>query len=75
MYNQRAEELFNEYRNITEKLARVITRIKTEIPHGTCPATEASFERAGILAELWGTIASKGSATHRNYLEEWRTGL
>jgi len=74
MYNQTAEQLFNEYRNHTENLLRVITRIKDERPNGRCPATAASFWRAGMLAEIWGTVATTVSQNKVNYLEQWRTG-
>lgn len=74
MYNQTAEQLFNEYRNQTEKLITTFTHLKDIRPLGEFPATSAALWRTGVLAELWGIIASKGSVSHRNYLEEWRTG-
>lgn len=71
---QTAESLFHEYKVRTERNVRVYNNLKTFHPYESFPKLARHIWQMGILAEMWGTIASRLSGNKRNYLADWREG-
>lgn len=74
MANQLAKDLFREYRAETEEALAFFNRLKTVSPFGNFPVLAAKGWRVGMLAVIWGTIATELSGRRVRYLENWRTG-
>lgn len=74
MVMSESEKMFHKYRTTMEHFLQVYGHIKTRFPHEAFPSIAAQIWRNGMLAEMWGTIATMLSPTKRNYLREWREG-
>lgn len=74
MANQTAKDLFREYRTNTDNEFEAFTRLKTAFPFNSFAPLAAQGWRSGMLAVIWGTIATELSGGRVKYLENWRVG-
>lgn len=74
MNTQTSEILFKEYRMKVEMAADQYNKIATDYPGASFPTLSAQVQRMGMLAEIWGTIATLLSKKGINYLANWREG-
>jgi hypothetical protein len=74
MNTQTAETMFEEYRVKVEVAANRYNNMCNANSGASFPALAAEIWRVGILAEIWGTIATLLNKTGVNHLDNWRTG-
>lgn len=74
MGNQTAKDLFWEYRTKTDHELDKFNHLKTAFPLSNFPKVAATGWRVGMLAVIWGTIATRLSGGKIDYLEGWRVG-
>lgn len=72
--NQTAESLFWEYRRAAETESNLYNHLKTTFPQNEFPKVAAQFWRHSVLAEAWGSLATKLNGKGVDYLAEWREG-
>lgn len=72
---QTAVTLHLEYRLATDNATQVYSDLRTAFPLGSFPKHAARLWRYGMLAEMWGLIATELCGRKVDYLERWRTGL
>jgi len=72
MENQTVLELHLEYRRKTEQGMNEYSRLMLAMPVHYIKDIEAQFWRDGMLAEVYGTVASLRDGV--DYLQEWREG-
>lgn len=68
-----AASLHLEYRAAAEETARVYSDLRTRLP-GQYPKAARALWRVGMLAEVWGVIATRLSGGKVDYLANWREG-
>jgi len=69
-----AREIFKTYRTRAEKDASVYVHLRIMAPYFDFPRYKRALERHAILAEMWGTIATKLSGGKVDYLRAWAKG-
>lgn len=74
MKNHKASELFEEYKGKTIISCELYNKKVEMNPENSYGAIAAGIWRYGILAEIWGTIATKLSGGKINFMENWRLG-
>lgn len=74
MKNQMAKDIFQEYREKTDSELDAFNRLKTAFPFNSFAPLAAQGWRDGMLAVMWGTIATQLSGGRVKYLENWRVG-
>ena len=72
--DQTAANLHLEYRLATDNATQVYSDLRTISPFRSFPKHAARLWRFGMLAEMWGIIATELSGRKVDYLERWRTG-
>lgn len=68
-----ARELFQNYRKRVVKDADTYVYLKVMAPHLEFPKYARMLWRHGMLAEMWGMIATKLSGGKVDYLRTWGT--
>lgn len=66
-----AKDIFQTYRKKVGKDADIYVYLKVTAPHVEFPKYARMLWRHGMLAEMWGTIATKLSGGKVNYLRSW----
>lgn len=69
-----AREIFQTYRRKAGKDADVYVFMRTQMPHLDFPKYKKMLWRHGLLAEIWGIIATKLSGDKIDYLRSWSQG-
>jgi hypothetical protein len=69
-----AESLFKSYKIMTELSVSQYNKLAESYPGASLPTLARQIWRSGMLAEIWGVIASKLNKQGKNYLAEWREG-
>ncbi len=69
-----AEKIFRDAKYNTERAVKTYTFLKNLWPLYNFPQLTNRIWREGMLAEIWGTIATRLSTKGINYLDEWRQG-
>lgn len=69
-----SEKMFREYKIRVERHIRIYQELKDQFPNESFPKLARNIWRMGMLTEIWGLIASRLSASKRNYLREWGSG-
>ena len=72
--NTLAKDLFKEYRTLAERGTENYVKLKVAFPLAGFPRHGAAIWRLGMLAEIWGTIATRLGRGKVNYLGKWATG-
>jgi len=74
MKNQMAKNIFLEYKKITEIEIVAYNNLKALYPLSDFPRSAKRVWKYGVLAELWGHIATKLNGGKVNYIDKWRQG-
>lgn len=72
--NIKAEKLFSLYRYRVERSLAFYNRLKLNTPGLSYPTFARRIWREGMLAEIWGLMATHLNQNGVNYLENWREG-
>jgi len=57
-----------------DNAAQVYSDLSTAFPLGSFPKHASRVWQYGMLAEMWGLIATKLCGRKVDYIERWRTG-
>lgn len=71
----KAKEIFKEYKENVQGAVEKYNILKARFPKKHFPELARRIWREGILAEMWGTIATNLNPSGVNHLDEWRRGL
>ncbi len=71
---RKAGELHTEYRMLADRETQIFSDLMTAYPLKSFPRYAARVWQCGMLAEIWGVIATQLSPDRRDYIDEWRTG-
>ena len=74
MNTQSAESIFESYKIQLELAVTQYNSLSESYPGSSFPTLARQIWRSGMLAEMWGIIASKLNKQGKNYLAEWREG-
>ena len=74
MQTQTAENLFKSYKIQLELIVTNYNHLAESYPGASFPILKRQIWRSGMLAEIWGTLATKLNTKGINYLENWRNG-
>jgi hypothetical protein len=72
--SQSAESLFLEYKLAADSDTQVYSDLMTAFPTNAFPKHAARAWKSAMLAEVWGTVATKLCGGKVDYIENWRTG-
>lgn len=74
MEKVKSEKIFKDAKFKVEKSVRWYNHLCNTFPRHSFPILASRIWREGMLAEIWGTVATKLSKEGVNYLDEWRQG-
>ncbi len=74
MRNEKAEKIFKHHKGKVEASLNLYNHLKNNFIMWDFPMLTARIWREGMLAEVWGTIATILNKQGINYLDEWRQG-
>lgn len=63
-----------QYRMMADNEAQVYSDLRTTFPLRPFPKHAGRAWRFGMLAEIWGVIATELCGRKVDYIEKWRTG-
>lgn len=69
-----AAEIHMQYRAAADNAIQAYSDLRTSFPFGSFPKHSARVWRFGMLAKMWGVIATDLSGGRVDYLKNWRTG-
>lgn len=69
-----SERTFRMYKKKVETTVRLYTTVCKQYPQVPFPRLASIIWRYGMLAEMWGSIATALSQKGINYLDNWRQG-
>ena len=69
-----ARDIFETYKTRAEKDASLYVFLRVKAPYFEYPRYRRALQKHAVLAELWGTIATKLSGGKVDYLRDWARG-
>ncbi len=75
MLNKKADNIFDGYKKKVQSSVYEYNARKSMSPNQSSKALARKIWREGILAEIWGIIATNLNPSGVDHLENWRNGL